>query len=283
MQVIQEFNRKKIQLHICYFFAGLLFFLPPAPCKANSLPGSVAASSLQKLSGIDRHYNLSFLWFERLAVGQLTFSRDPLLPTRYRALLEAKTLGVASWLTGERSQHYETLMEMTGQGRLQPLEYRSIIRRKKGSRIVEQTKLYTFDAAKRTLMVTRGKDGKLGPNEPFKIAGNEFPVDFLTAGFNFISGADGPVRPGDRKEIVTFTSDGERKIIIEVLRDDQWPKTAFFTKGSGTLIKVILPTEILDTSGGAVYALLDEKLLPQRVIVENVLGMGEVKGIRKLP
>lgn len=280
MRIIQGFNRKKIQLQICCFFAGLLFFLPPPPCKANPHPGA-ESSSLQKLSGIDRHYSLSFLWFDRLAVGQLTFTRDPLLPTRYRALLEAKTLGVASWLTGERSQHYETLMEMTGQGRLQPLEYRSIIKRKKGSRVVEQTKLYTFDAAKRTLMVTRGKDGKFGPNEPFKIAGNEYPVDFLTAGFNFISGADGPLRPGVRKEIVTFTSDSMRKIIIEVLRDDQWPETAFFTKGSGMLIKVILPTEILDTSGGAVYALLDEKFLPKRVIVENVLGMGEVKGIRK--
>ena len=81
-----------------------------------------------------------------------------------------------------------------------------------------------------------------------------------------------------RKEIVTFTEKGERKIGIVVLKTEEWPQTSFFRKGSGTLLKITLPTEILVTGGGAVYALLDEKLLPQRVIIENVLGMGNVRG-----
>jgi hypothetical protein len=230
------------------------------------------------LTSLDRHYNLSFLWFERLARGQLSFSRDPSGPNRYRALLDAKTLGVAAWLTGDRVQHYETLMELSPQGRLVPLEYRALILKKKGDVTVEHAKIYTFNAATRTIMMTRSKDGKKEAAKPIKVLGKSFPVDFLTAGFNFILGVDGPIQAGERKEIVTFTDKGEQEIVIEVLADDKWPATSFFKKGSGTLLKVTLPTEILDTSGGSVYALLDENFLPQRVIVENVLGLGEVRG-----
>ena len=184
---------------------------------------------------------------------------------------------MAAWLTGERKQHYETLMELTPQGRFVALEFRSMIHKNKGGQIVEQTKSYQFEPATRTIFVTRHKAGQ-GAEAPRKIVCETCPVDFLTAGFNFISGADGPIEPGVRKEILTFTEKGERQISIEVLSPAEWPKTSFLKKGSGILLKIILPTEILDTGGGAVYALLDEKILPQQVIVERVLGLGDVRG-----
>lgn len=257
----------------------LLLCSPAAPYAAESLPVPPDnKAALQRLNGLDRHYNLSFLWFDRLAIGQLSFTQDPSSPKRYRAVLEAKTLGVAAWLTGDRVQRYETLMEMTPQGRFLPLEYTALIHKKKGDEVIEQVKLYTFSAATRTIMLTRTKDGKKSIAKPIKMLGKRFPVDFLTAGFNYILGANGPIRVGEHKEIVTFTDKGEQEIIIEVLGVEDWPKTPFFGKGSGTLLKIILPTEILDTGGGAVYALLDAQFFPQRVIVENVLGLGDVRG-----
>lgn len=272
-------KRHFYRLHLSPLLGAMFFFFTfCAPGIAASLPVADSPPALQSLSGLDRHYDLSFLWFDRLATGQLSFAQDPSSPRHFRAILEAKTLGMAAWLTGDRVQRYETLMEMTPQGRLQPLEYTSMIHKKRGDKVIEQAKLYTFNATTRTISMTRTKDGKKGSAKPVKMLGKRFPVDFLTAGFNFISGVDGPIREGDRKEIVTFTDKGEKKIIIEALRAKDWPKDSFFRKGSGTLLKVILPTEILDTGGGAVYALLDEKLLPQRVIVENVLEMGDVRG-----
>jgi hypothetical protein len=174
-------------------------------------------------------------------------------------------------------QRYETLMEMDPQGRLQTLEYESMIYKNKGGKVVEQSKHYTFNAKNRTIMMTRSKAGKQGKEQPIKVFSERFPVDFLTAGFNFILGADGPIRAGERKEIATFDDKKEQKIVIEVLSADAWPKTPFFAKGSGTLLKIILPPDILDTSDGAVYALLDDKFLPSRVIVKNVLGLGDVR------
>ncbi|MDZ4183722.1 MAG: DUF3108 domain-containing protein [Desulfuromonadales bacterium] len=267
----------RLTLSLLFGTSLLLSTLCPLDA-AESPPVPAQKASLQSLIDLDRHYNLSFLWFDRLAVGQLSFRRDLSAPNRYRAILDARTLGVAAWLTGERKQHYETLMEMTPQGRFVAIEYRSMIHKNKGGQVVEQTKSYKFEPATRTIFVTRQKADQKGPEEPRKIVCESCPVDFLTAGFNFISGADGPLEPGVRKEILTFTDKGESHIFIEVLRASDWPKTSFLTKGSGTLLKITLPTEILDTGGGAVYALLDEKFLPQRVIVEKVLGLGDVRG-----
>lgn len=258
-----------------------IWFLLASPCAlaaTNSPPVSASKAASQVLTGFDRHYNISFLWFDRLAAGQLSLARDSSAPNRFRAFLDAKTLGIAGWLTGDRMQHYETLMEMTPQGRLVPLEYRVKVLKKKGGKVIEYVKHYTFDSRTRTIKMTRSRDGKRGVEKPVKILGNRYPVDFLTAGFNYILGADGPLQAGERKDIFAFTDEGERKIVIEVLRAEEWPKISLFGKGKGTLLKIILPPEILDTDGGAVYALLDEKLLPQQVIVENVLGMGNVIG-----
>ena len=273
-------GKQRFYLRSLSLLLGTWLFLssPYALAAAAAPPVPANKTTLAVLTGLNRHYNLSFFWFEGLALGQLSFASDPSGPNRYRAVLDAKTLGVAAWLTGDRVQHYETLMEMNPQGWLVPLEYSVVIYKKKEGVVVNHAKLYTFDAATRTIMLTRSKDGKSGVKEPIKILGKRYPVDFLTAGFNFILGANGPLRAGERKEIVTFTDKGERKIAIEVLNAADWPETPFFNKESGTLLKVILPTEILDTGGGAVYALLDEKFLPQRVFVENVLGLGDVLG-----
>lgn len=275
MNLILFFYRCSLSLLLV---TGLFVSAPGPVDAAESLPVAAKKASLQSLIDVDRHYNLSFLWFDSLAAGQLSFRRDPSAPNRYRAILDAKTLGVAAWLTGDRKQHYESLMEMTPQGRFVALEYRSMIYKKRGGEVVEQTKSYKFEPATRTIFVTRHKAGQTGEEKPRKIVCETCPVDFLTAGFNFIIGADGPLEPGVRKEILTFTDKGERNIIIEVLGAADWPKTPFLKKGSGILLKIILPTEILDTGGGAVYALLDEKILPQRVIVEKVLGLGDVRG-----
>lgn len=272
-------DKKSFHPIVLLLLLGTWFFLS-APCPlaaAESVSVPANKATLEVLSELDRHYSLSFLWFEHLASGQLSFSPDPSAPNRYRALLEAKTLGVAAWLTGDRMQRYETLMEMTSQGRLQTLEYKSMIHKNKGGKFVEQSKHYTFNATTRTIKMIRSEAGKQGKEQLIKVSSERFPVDFLTAGFNFILGADGPIRAGERKEIDTFDVKGGRKIVIEVLSADAWPKTSFFPKGSGTLLKIILPTDILDSSDGAVYALLDEKFLPSRVIVKNVLGLGDVR------
>lgn len=261
-----------------FIVVGLLALFIFTTPTAFSAPSPDPTTGIKKLVGSERRYNLSFLWFDHLASGELSFIQDPSHPKRYRALLEAKTLGVAAWLTGDRIQRYETIMEITPQGRLQPLEYKSRIYKKKGGAVTEQSKFYTFDLLKQTITLIRSKDHKKGIEEPVKTKGRDLPIDFLTAGFNFISGVYGPIQVGERKTISTFTHKGEQEIVIEALRPNDWPTTPFFKSGRGTLVRVTLPTEILDTDGGSIYALLDDQFLPQRVIVENVLGLGEVRG-----
>lgn len=258
-------------------------------CLYLSLPAGVSAApadldgcppALHRFIGLSRNYDVSFLWFDRLAEGHLDFVLDA-VPGRYRAVLEARTLGAAAWLTGDRVQRYETLMVWSPQGRLQPIEFTSSIYKKKRGKKIVQTKFYTFDERACKVEMFRIKDGTKSAGTPLKLKGKTLPVDFLTAYFNLVSGADGPIAEGDRREMLTFGKDGEAQIVVEVLRPERWPETPFFPKGNGLLLKVSLPPEVLDTGGGAVFALLDRNGHPERGIVENVLGMGDVRGVSR--
>jgi hypothetical protein len=62
----------------------LLFSTPQAFAAPKTLPVPVYKASLEVLTSLDRHYKLSFLWFDRLALGQLSFSPEPSAPNRYR-------------------------------------------------------------------------------------------------------------------------------------------------------------------------------------------------------
>lgn len=267
-----------LQKGLLFLFLFLFILNSPALC-AVLADNSTGKTNDVSIPTFERHYDLSFLWFDNLASGELSLSPDPLSPNQYRAFLQGKTLGVAAWLTGDRVQSYETLMSVSPLGRLNPLEYRSIIDKKKGSEEISQTKLFTFNPFKRVISMTRTKKGKQDKSSLFKCNNPCFPVDFLTAGFNFIFEFDGPITPGTYHEIVTFTDDKEETIFIEVLRQKDWPKSDFFKKEKGTMLKVTLPKEILDTGGGSVYALLDTENLPKKVIIENVLGLGDVRGV----
>lgn len=264
--------------HLAPFAAGAA---PVVAAKAAVPPREGVAApcpaALTSFVGLSRNYDLSFLWFDRLADGHLSFAPD-LLPGRYRAILEAKTRGVAASLTGDRVQRYETLMEWSPQGRLVPIEHTSNIVKNKQGKKIAQAKLYTFDKSGKIEMF-RIKDGKRSAGRILPIRSNCLPVDFLTAFFNFVIGVDGPLGEGERRELSTIGQRGEEKISVEILKLEQWPKLSIFKNRSGILLKVVLPPEVLDTGGGSVYALLSHDGRPERVIIENVLGIGDVRGM----
>ena len=82
------------------------------------------------MAGEHQQYTLDFLVFKDLAEGRLQLTAEK-MPGRYRAELVAHTLGVASWLTGDRTQRYVSIMEADGAGRLRSLSYESSVRKRK--------------------------------------------------------------------------------------------------------------------------------------------------------
>ncbi|HAD03193.1 MAG: hypothetical protein A2091_00720 [Desulfuromonadales bacterium GWD2_61_12] len=264
--------------HPCRIVPGLfLLLILSAPIVAEV---AAAENVFQPFVGEALAYDISFLWFDRLAEGRLHFSIDA--PTgRYRAELEARTLGIAAWVTGNRKHRYDTLMELGSDGRMRTLVQESLIVKGEGKKLREKGKRYIFDYEARKVRMLRQAGAGFVEDTAFPMEAGLQPNDFLTVFFNFRAGRLGEIKAGADFTIPTFTRKGKAEIGIHVL-------TAVERKGldrfpaHGILARVILDAEELDTAGGGVYVWFDEQGRPAQGIVENVLGLGDVFGQLRL-
>lgn len=267
-----------------FLFSALLLCLPaPSFCGDELRPDYPVLQErplpLSALVGESLVYDISFLWFERLAEGRLSFAPGERSGT-YQAILEARTLGVAAWLTSDRIQRYVSQMEVGPDGRLRSLSFESHIIKGEGSERSDTTRLYTFDHGKNQVRYQRARKGKFYKDELLPMARQAPPNDILTAFYNFRAGFFGPLKAGSRYTIPTFSRQGKEEIRVQILTDAERPKDPFFPRG-GLLGRVTLDEEILDTKGGTVYVWFDDLGLPQRGIVENVIGLGSVRGVAR--
>ena len=262
-------------------FFGILFWLlsifgaaAEEMASGEATPSSVAP--LDAILGEDYFYDVSFLWFENLAEGRIKLEAAE-QPNTYRAMLEARTLGVAAWLTGDRIQRYVSVMQVADDGRLSSLAYESQVLKKKKGKINNQVKRYTFDRENRTIFYQRFNGEKKVSEEVIVWSHEEWPDDLLTAFYNFRLGNSGPLVPGASYRIPTFKKEGPADILIEILPDKARPSKSFFPAG-GHLVKVILDPDVFETAGGDIFMWMDTKGRPVKGLVEKVIGLGDVKG-----
>lgn len=259
--------------HLLLLAVFLLLLVPAA-----AQPLAAAEMRILKLSELVAEpptvYDIAFLWFDRLAEGRASFTAGD-RPGTYRATLEAQTLGVAAWLTQDRIQRYTSVMEIGPDGRLRSLRHESTIIKGPPKKRREKTKRYLFDHQRQEVRLTAATNGVAGPEQIFPM-GDEAPNDILTAFYNFRMGAFGPLRPGSRYVIPTFNRKGKGTIVVETLPDE--PRTNPFFPGNGLLCRAIVDPEIFDTGGGAILFWFDRSVHPPRGIVEQVIGLGDVKG-----
>ncbi len=232
--------------------------------------------TIESMVGESFVYDIAFLWFDRLAEGQLQLSRGEREGT-YRAALHARTLGVAAFVTRDRMNSYEALMEQMPDGMLRTLVYESRLSKGRGSDRRRRTNRYEFDYAANLVRHVRLKQGEPHKNEDLAMPEGDFLNDILTAFFNFRAGNFGPVEPGRHFEIPTFNRKGPSSIVVDVLNGAHRPHADFFPPG-GMLCRVKIDDEVFDTGGGDIYVWLDDFARPQRGIVENVIGLGNVRG-----
>ncbi len=232
--------------------------------------------SFEELVGRDFLYDISFLWFDHLAKGHFTLERGE-RPGTYRAVLEARTLGLAAWLTQDRVQKYVSLMERGADGRMRSLQYESwIIRRKKG-KVINRTKRFTFDYGKREVRIEKLADGKPVWQQVLPMVGDRSPNDILTAYFNFRDGYFGPIEPGKHYVVPTFNRQGAGDIEIDLLTKAERQELHLFPAG-GMVARLKVDPDIFDSEDGGIYVWLDAQMRPAQGIVQNVIGLGDVRG-----
>jgi len=262
-------------------FCGILLCLSVLPLHGGEIRSDYPVWQerplpLSALVGESLVYDISFLWFDRLAEARLSLAAGE-RPGTYRAVLEAKTLGVAAWLTGDRVQRYVSVMEIGQGGRLRPLSFEFRIIKGQDGTYSNTSRLYLFDHARGQIRLQRARNDVLASEELLPMFGKTPPSDILSAFYNVRAGLMGPLRAGGRHAIPTFGRSGNEEIRIELLNEEQWPDDSFFPR-HGLLGRAVVDDEIFDTRGGRVYVWFDDLGLPQRGMVENVIGIGSVRG-----
>lgn len=222
-------------------------------------------------------YDISYLCFDRLAEGRLTLSPGERAGS-FRAELEARTLGVAGWLTGDRAHRYISLMESGPDGRFYFLSHESSIIKGKGKAKEIRGKRYLFDAARGEVRYQRLKEGKVSRETIIPVDRQAPPSDVLTAFVNFRSGFFGPIEAGRRYEIPTFSHKGNSKIVVETVSEIERRYYPSFPAG-GVLARVTVDGEVFDTGGGHIFVWFDANGAPVQGMVEDVIGIGTVRGM----
>ena len=222
-------------------------------------------------------YQLDFLIFENIAEGELKLIETEQSDVQ-RAELIGRTLGLASWLAGERTQRYIATMQAQGDGTMRSLMYESQVIKRRFGRWKTTRKRFMFDQEKREVVLEKEKNGEFVRKKSFDIPEGSLPVDILTGFYNLRAGAYGPLRTGTRLEIPTVTSKGMSSIAVDVLTPAQQEKQGLSSDKGGLLLQVSLDPEVFETTDGGLFLWLDADGKPSRGLVGNVIGLGDVKG-----
>jgi hypothetical protein len=254
------------------FFCALLLAVPgPGVTQDTSL-----ITPLSQLAGEEYSYGIDFLFFTRLAEGKLR-----LVDTGERGVLRAEligqTLGIASWLTGDRKQTYRSLMRIKPDGSLESIEHLAEIRKSRWGKTKNRGKIRRFDYARGKITEQRLKDGAVSATREIDIPAGKHPVDMLTAFYNLRAGVYGPLQRGTRILVPTYSGKGFVDFAVNILTIEEQAKQDYFPE-HGLLIQVEMDPEIFDNKTGSLYVWFDQKGIPGRGIVEDMIGLGDVRG-----
>ena len=276
---MKTFPRPKIfEIIACTFLVFLLGFLPERVF-ATEVPFPIV-EEIETMVGERLEYDIGFLWFDHLAEAYLSFNRGEEEST-FVAVLEAKTLGIAAWLTDDQRQKIVATMEPDGNDKFRTLRYDWLKIKGTGAKGHIWKKSYIFNYKEKKIQYVRFRDGKETARKVFPIKDGELPADVLTTLYNFRRGAFGATMTETPLIVPTFSRQGSSDIKLEIALPRHKSSQKFFNSCS-PLFRGTVNSEVFDTSGGGyVYACLDSQGRPFKGIVENVLGLGDVRGSLK--
>ena len=236
---------------------------------------SVVDHPILSLVGESLEYDISFLWFDSLAEGSLQLLPGE-QPGTFRVVMEAKTLGVAAFFTKDRVEKFQTLMEIGSSGLLQPLWHSShTIRGNETSRNEKITR-YTYDYASGRVQYQKIKNGHVYTDKWFDIEEEKPLFDILSALYNLRLGYYG-ISGQETLLIPTFHRKGTQDIVVEPLLKTGRKDRKFFA-GDTVQCRILVDPSVFGTKGRDILASFDVNMRPQKGIIKNVIGLGDVKG-----
>lgn len=268
----------KAALLICMAFlsgiCGPIGLANASPSLADTRP---VRRALDQLCGETLIYDIGFLWFDRLAVGTFSLEKTD-VPERYRAVLKAQTMGVAAWLTSHRVQRYASELQLSAEGTLRPVSHNADIYKTVGNTVKTRLKHWAYDYTNRQVIERVTRNGRQRKARHYSMGEGPFPYDILGAFYNFRAGLFGPLRSGAEYRIPAFAKGVPSSIDISVLGNDRYSE-AVDSPDDGLVVKVTLDPEVFDTGDGNLFIWFDNTMRPVRVVVKDVIGLGDVRAI----
>ncbi len=279
-------NRRAIHLITAALISFILAF--PAPLLAD-VPDLVPT-----LPEEDFKFHLRFLWFKQVARARLRIRR--ISGKRYRAELLAETKGFLGFLTGNRKNHYISVMEYVPEkGRLVTRRFTKTV--SWGGEVVKSVTEIDYERGIFQWVATENGMLKDKGSEP--IPRGVIYEDLLSAFFNLRLGAFGPLTRGRHIRVTSLpyyqASDEDqteyqkefiRTFVIRIA--DASTERDFrrrFSRESekGLLVFVQVPKALFGQKSGEVLVWFNTNLIPPAVRVEDVILFGDVSGVLQLP
>jgi hypothetical protein len=230
---------------------------------------------VESLVGEHLAYDVSFLWFKRLAEGSIRLERGE-QPGTYLATMEARTRGFAAFVTKNRIEKYQTLMEIGPDGFLRPLLHSSHTFKGEGDQQKEKRTSYGFDYEKRQVHYHKVKYQRVDADELLPLETDGPVFDILSAFYNLRLEAFGPL--DQQINLPTFHRKGVEDIVVAPVAGQESGDSKFFAS-KGTLCKVLVDPSVFKTNGRELYVSFDENNRLERGVIKNVIGLGDVKGV----
>ncbi|MCK4690360.1 MAG: DUF3108 domain-containing protein [Desulfuromonadales bacterium] len=231
---------------------------------------------IENLVGEKLYYDVSFLWFKRLAEGSISLQRAE-QPGTYLAVMQARTLGMAAFFTRNRIEKYQTLLEIGPTGLLRPLVHSSHTFKGSGDQQREKRTTYRFDFSARQVHYKKVKNGRVDADELLSLETDGPVFDILSAFYNLRIESFGKI--AHRKIVLpTFHRKGVEEIVVAPVEKLSSSEQKFFADTT-LLFKVLVDPSVFKTKGRDLYVGFDEKNRLEKGIIKNVIGLGDVKGV----
>ncbi len=255
-----------------FFLISFLFLIYPQAGLAARQEDRVG----ERFKGEVLKYDIRFWILGRVGEGEAVFKS--LGQGKYQADHEARTVGIAGWVSRYRRDVYRSTMGTINEGRrLIPLRFEEDVIIGKASR----KRVTSFDYPRRKILIENRQSGKMTREEvdiPFGVLYD----DPMTAFYNFRAGVYGKVEPGRKIIIHTTPLQGKpRNIRLNVApRDVAAKKRAAESDpdDKDIYLTVHMDKEMVGSLHGLVYAWFTRDVVPVSGVAKDVIFWGDITG-----
>lgn len=231
------------------------------------------------LVGEELVYHISFWVFQDMAVGKVTFTKDE--NGEYVARLDARTIGMVDKVLQHRHDIYTSRLILSEDGSM--FVTKSF---KKSSDINGKVRegVKYIDYKNRILTWMSWGGGKEDKSGGSGFPEGVYPVDPLTAFYNFRLGVYGPAEEGREYRIHTFPKDDKvPELYMRITTREEMDKRTRRRKAPAAdyLADAKVDKEFFGSGNGELEILFTGGLLPVRAVAKDVAFFGDVTGTLK--